>query len=72
MLDQGLLELAHVTPTNPVIKALAQEAIDRVPHAAAALDKDVPSMAQTIVGLVNTSSRATVAQHVEGQVKERA
>lgn len=57
MLDQGALKLEHVTPDNPVIVAQARAAIDRVPNAAAAMNKSVPSMAETIVGLVDTSPK---------------
>lgn len=59
-LDQGALKLEHVTPTNPAIVEQAQAAIARVPVAAAALNKSVPSMAETIVGLMDTAPKAPV------------
>jgi hypothetical protein len=59
-LDQGALKLEHVTPTNPAILAQAQAAIARVPDAAAALNKTVPSMAETIVGLMDTKPPVAV------------
>lgn len=59
-LDQGALKLEHVTPTNPAIVEQAQAAIARVPVAAAALNKSVPSMAETIVGLMDTSPKPVV------------
>jgi hypothetical protein len=56
-LDQGVLKLEHITVDNPAVLAQAQAAIARVPDAAAALSKSVPSMAETIVGLVDTSPK---------------
>jgi hypothetical protein len=56
-LDQGVLKLEHITVDNPAIVAQAAAAVARVPAAAAALDKSVPSMAATIVGLVDTSPK---------------
>lgn len=57
-LDQGRISLADVTVNNATVVAQAQAAIARVPHATAALDTTVPSMAETIIGLVDTSSAA--------------
>ncbi len=57
MLDQGRMKLEHVTVDNPTVRAEAAAAINRVPNAAAALDKSVPSMAATIVGLVDTTPK---------------
>lgn len=54
-LDQGLIKLEHIAVDNPDVLAQAAAAVARVPVAAAALDKSVPSMAATIVGLVDTS-----------------
>jgi hypothetical protein len=54
-LAQGAIKLEHLTPTNPVVVEQAQKAIARVPVYAAAIDKTVPSMAETIVGLVSAS-----------------
>ena len=53
-LDQGIIRLHEVTATNPKILEIASEALDRVPNAAAALNKSIPSTAQSIVGLVDT------------------
>lgn len=56
-LDQGRIGMADVTLSNAAVVLEAQAAVARVPHAAAALDKTVSSMAETIVGLVNTTPK---------------
>lgn len=53
MLTQGVLKLEHVTPDNPAVLKLAADAVARVPDSAALMKKSVPSMAQTIVGLID-------------------
>lgn len=50
--DQNVLKLSDIKPDNPVIMAHAQAALSRVPQTAAAMNKTVPSMAETIVGMV--------------------
>lgn len=60
MLDQGAVKLEHIKPDNPAVRAQAAAAIARVPTAAAALNKSIPSMAETIVGLVDTSPKPPV------------
>ncbi len=59
-LDQGLLQIAHIAVDDPAVVSQATQAIARVPQAAAALDKSVPSMAATIVGLVDTTPKPTI------------
>jgi hypothetical protein len=56
-LDQGVVRIAHIDVNDPAVVNEAQAALARVPQAAAALDKTVPSMAATIVGLVDTSPK---------------
>jgi hypothetical protein len=54
-LDQGVMHLSQISTTNPEVVAQAQAAIARVPDTAAAAKKSVSSMAETIVGLIDTS-----------------
>lgn len=64
-LDQGVLQLEHIAVTNPDVLAEAQAAIDRVPVAAGALGKSVPSMAATIVGLLDTTPKLAFSPVLE-------
>lgn len=57
MLDQGVLKLAQVTIDNPLVLEQASLALGRVPGAAVAENKTVESMAQSIVGLADTTPK---------------
>lgn len=70
-LDQGVLNLADVHAGNPTIITEALAAIARVPDAAAAMNKSAPSMAETIVGLVDTSPKPGVVSVVPTAVQQR-
>lgn len=56
-LDQGLLRLADIHPDSPIVLDHAEAALERVPKAALAMDKTVPSMAETIVGMVGNAPK---------------
>lgn len=68
-IDQGLMQVSNVTVTHPEVIAEAQAAISRVPDAATALKKSVPSMAETIVGLVDTGSKTKAPVWPDATVK---
>jgi hypothetical protein len=55
LINQRRLPIADVDPENQAIKDIAKAAIDRVPENAAIMKKTPESMAQTIVGLVDTA-----------------
>jgi hypothetical protein len=59
-LDQGVLRVAHVEVTNPVVRAQAVAAINAVPIAAAALNMTVAGVARMIVGAVDTGSHGVM------------
>jgi hypothetical protein len=59
-LDQGVLKITHINVTDPTVAAEAVAALARVPDAAAAMNKSLPSMIETIVGLVDTAPKPTV------------
>jgi hypothetical protein len=59
-LDQGVLKITHITVTDPTVEAEAVAALARVPVAAAAMNKSLPSMIATIVGLVDTAPKPAV------------
>jgi hypothetical protein len=54
-LDQRILTIDHIDPSNPAVLSEAAAAIARVPAAAAALGKTTSYMAETIVGMVDTA-----------------
>jgi hypothetical protein len=56
-LAQGLITLDDIKPDGPAIEKHAAAAIDRVPVSAAAINKSVPSMAETITGMLGNTSR---------------
>lgn len=56
-LDQGALKIEHIDVGNSAVLEQARAALARVPVAAAAMNKTLPSMAETIVGLVDTTPR---------------
>ena len=56
-LDNGIIHVGQIAVSNPAVIEQANAAIARVPDAAAALSKSSTSMAETIVGLVDTQSR---------------
>jgi hypothetical protein len=58
-LAQGTLTFGQIRTDDPAVLAHAAAAIDRVPDAAAAMNKTVPSMAQTIVGMVGNKTAPT-------------
>lgn len=60
-LDQGVLQIGHISVNDPAVVAEAIAAIARVPDAAEATEKSTVSMAETIVGLVDTTPRPAVA-----------
>ncbi len=53
-LDQGAMRTAQVDVANAAVRAEAANAINAVPHAAAALNVNVDDMARMIVGAVDT------------------
>lgn len=69
-LDQGLMTISDIHAGNPAVIAAAQDAVARVPPPPAAAAKESPgsvvapptanSMAQMIVGLVDTSPKPAV------------
>lgn len=59
-LDQGILSMNDVHTNGPEILDHASTAINRVPDAAEKLNKTVPSMAQTIVGMIGNSLETKV------------
>jgi hypothetical protein len=56
-LDQGIVHIGQIAFTDPAVVEQANAAIARVPDAAARLGKSVHSLAEIIVGLVDTQSR---------------
>lgn len=63
-LDKGVMKVAHVDIQNPAIRAMASEALDAVPKAAAAMNMSVDGMAKIIVGAVDTASHGTAPAEV--------
>lgn len=63
-LDQGALQVAHVTINNPTVRAMAEDALIEVPKAAAAMNMTVYGMAKIIVGAVDTASHGTAPAEV--------
>ena len=60
-LDQGMLQVSHVTVDNPTVQGEAQAAINAVPTAAAALGMTVGGVARMIVGRADTASHGVAA-----------
>lgn len=60
-IDQGILSIGHITVGDPAVVEEAAAAIARVPDAAAAINKSPTSMAETIIGLVDTTPRPALA-----------
>lgn len=60
-LEQGALTMQDIKPDNPNMLAHATSAIDRVPDTAEKMNKTVPSMSETIVGMVGNSVASTPA-----------
>ncbi len=58
-LQQGVLHLRDVTPSNPVMLAAAKAAIARVPDSAAAVGMTPLSMSTIIVGAADTARAMT-------------
>lgn len=61
-IDQGVLTPGQISPADPAVLAHATSALDRVPDAAAAMGKSVPSMAETIVGMFGNTPAPAAAQ----------
>jgi hypothetical protein len=58
-LQQGVVKLAQVTPTNGVMLDRAAAALNRVPEAANAVGTTTAVMARIIVGATDTAKAAT-------------
>jgi hypothetical protein len=71
-LDQGVLNIGRINTTDPAVLNEASAAIARVPVAAAALQKSVSSMAETIVGMVDTAAKPSVAWAAADQISTTA
>jgi hypothetical protein len=67
-LDQGVMQVAHVTITNEAVLAEARAAIAAVPDAAAKLGVTEDGVARMIVGAVETGFHATVSAPVPAPV----
>ena len=65
-LDQGVLKISEIGVENPAIIAEAKAALARVPDAVALTDKSRASMAETVVGLVDTSAKAIATELMPG------
>jgi hypothetical protein len=57
-LDQGTMRVGEVSATSAVVQHIAQDALDRVPDAAAAQGTSLAAAVQMIVGAVDTSRPA--------------
>lgn len=55
-LDQGVLQVSHVTVNDPTVRDEAQKAINAVPVAAAALGMTVDGVSRMIVGAADTAT----------------
>ena len=63
-IDQGHLTIGEVVADHPAIVQAAQDALARVPAAAAAQNVSLGTAAQIIVGRVDTSSRPRVVAYM--------